>query len=58
MFEQYLFFQCFTFNISGGVGRFVSNVVVVERGDTTGVLSLFEILVSYSHFCYMVLCIS
>jgi hypothetical protein len=31
-------------------------VMVVERGDSTGALGLFQILVSYSQFCYVVLC--
>jgi hypothetical protein len=36
--------------ISGGVGRFVPVVMVVETGDATGVLCLFPILVYYSQF--------
>jgi hypothetical protein len=30
------FYQCFMVDISGGVGRFVPVVMVVERGDATG----------------------
>jgi hypothetical protein len=33
-------------------------VIVVDRGDGTGVFDLFQILVSCSQFCYVVLCIS
>jgi hypothetical protein len=32
MVKQYLSFQCFMVSISGGVGRFVPMVMVVERG--------------------------
>jgi hypothetical protein len=39
--EQY-FFWYFMVSISGGVGRFVQMVMVVERGDATGVLGLFK----------------
>jgi hypothetical protein len=48
--QQYLFSQCFVVSISGGVGNFVPVVMVVQRGDAAGVLGLFQILVSYSHF--------
>jgi hypothetical protein len=48
----------FTVSIGGEVGRFVPMVMVVERGDATGVLGLFQILESYSQFCYVVLCTS
>jgi hypothetical protein len=45
-------------SIGGGVGRFVPMIIVEERGDVTGVLGLFQILVSYSQFRYDVLCAS
>jgi hypothetical protein len=55
MVEQYFFF----FMVSiGGVGRFVPVVMVLERGDATGVLGLFQILVSYSEFHHVILCVS
>jgi hypothetical protein len=44
----------FMVRIGGVVGTFVP-VVMVERGDATGV-SL--VLMSYSQFCYTVLCVS
>jgi hypothetical protein len=33
-------------------------VMVVESGNATGMLGLYQILVSYSQFHYTVLCIS
>jgi hypothetical protein len=42
-------------SIGGGVGRFVPVVRVEERGDATGAFDLFQILASYSQFCYIVL---
>jgi hypothetical protein len=36
-------------SISGGVGRFVPMVMLVDRGDATSALGIFQILVSYSH---------
>jgi hypothetical protein len=42
MVEQYLLFQCLMVSISGGVGRFVPMVMVVERGDVTGALVFFR----------------
>jgi hypothetical protein len=41
-------------SIGGGAGRFVSVVMMVERGDATGVLVLFQI----SQFNYIVFCTS
>jgi hypothetical protein len=35
-------------SISGGVGRFVLKVLVVQRGDATGVWSFFNISVLQS----------
>jgi hypothetical protein len=52
------YFRCFTVSIGGGVDRFVPVVMVVEREDTTDVLGHFQILVSYSQFCYIVLCVT
>jgi hypothetical protein len=40
------------------VGRFVPMVMVVERWDAADALGLFQILVSYSQFHYIVLFIS
>jgi hypothetical protein len=48
----------FTVSIGGRVGRFVPMVIVVERGNTTGAFKLFQILVSYSQFRYVILCVS
>jgi hypothetical protein len=47
------YFLCFTVSTSGGVGRRVPVVMVGKRGYTTGVLSLFQISVSCSQFCYV-----
>jgi hypothetical protein len=58
MVEQYFSFQCFMVSISGGTGRFVPMVMVVERRDTMGAFGLSQILVTYSQFHYAVLCVS
>jgi hypothetical protein len=50
MVEQYIFL-CFMVSISGGVGRFVPIIKLVEKGDATGVLGLFQILVSIPLHC-------
>jgi hypothetical protein len=50
MVKQYLLF-------GGGVVRFVPMVIAVERGDATDASALFQILVSYSQFHYILLCI-
>jgi hypothetical protein len=50
------FLSLFMFSIIGGVGMFVPVVMVVERGDATGVFGHFQILVSYSQFRYIVFC--
>jgi hypothetical protein len=55
--QHLLFFCCFMVSIGGGVGRFVPVVMVVEREDGTGAWS-FQILMSFSHLCYIVLCIN
>jgi hypothetical protein len=53
--KHYLFFFCWVVvSIGGGVGRFVPKFVV-ERGDATGALDLFEMLVCYIQFCYILL---
>jgi hypothetical protein len=52
------FSQYFTVSISGGVWRFVPMVMAVDIGNATGALGLFQILVSFSQFCYVVLCSS
>lgn len=44
MVEQY-FYWCFMVSI-GVVGRFVTIVKMVKRGDITGIFVLFKILVS------------
>jgi hypothetical protein len=44
--------------IIGGAGNFAPMIMVVERGYATGAPGLLEILVSYSHFRYDVLCVS
>jgi hypothetical protein len=51
-------FWCFMVSNSFGVGRFVLMVMAVERGDATGALGLFQILVSYSQFCYVIFRVS
>jgi hypothetical protein len=56
--NTFFLFWCSTVSTSVGAGRFVPMVMVVERGDTTGMLSLFQISVSYSKFCYIVLCVN
>jgi hypothetical protein len=40
--KQYILFQCFTVSIGDVVGRFIPVVMVVERGNATGVLGLFK----------------
>jgi hypothetical protein len=52
------FFLVVYVSIGGGVGRFVPVVMLVERGDATGALGHFLILVSHSQFHYIVLCVS
>jgi hypothetical protein len=42
MAEQYLFLWCIMVSICGGLGRFVPMVMVVERGDATGVHGFFK----------------
>lgn len=54
--RQYISLCCMV-SISCGLGRFVLMVMVVEKGDTAGAFGLFQILVSYSNFCYIVLCV-
>jgi hypothetical protein len=59
MAEQcFFFFWCLTVSIGGGVGRFVPMVMVVERGDVTCALGIFQILVPCSQFRYVLLCVS
>jgi hypothetical protein len=55
--STFLFFQCFTVSVSGGMRMVVPVVMVVERVDATDAC-FFEILMPYSPFCYFVLCIT
>jgi hypothetical protein len=55
MVEQYFF--CALVSIVGVVGRFVVMVMIVEE-EMLQVLGLLQISVSYSQFCYTVLCMS
>jgi hypothetical protein len=56
MVEQYPYFGALSlFVVEWGC---VAVVVMTETGDATGALGLFQILVSYNHFHYVVLCIS
>jgi hypothetical protein len=50
------FSHCFAVSISGGVGRFVPMVMVVERGDATDVFSLCQLLVSQSILLHCTVC--
>jgi hypothetical protein len=58
MAEQYLLFLCFMVSKSGGVERFVPMVMAVDRDMCVCVLGLLQILVLYSQFCYIILCVS
>jgi hypothetical protein len=55
MAKQYLF-QFFIVSTSNGARRFVPMVLVVDRGNATGQLDLFQILMSCSQFHYTDLC--
>jgi hypothetical protein len=48
-------FWCIRISIIGGVRRFVLMGMMMEKGDVTDMLGLFQIIVPCSQFLYIVL---